>query len=202
MFDDQRGITWVDILLEVPNAILCDAALVDGAFGGLRPLRRYLPCSTGMSSGGPLPTVVQVGSELYTDPLPALQWYLNGASILEGNTPCITAYAIGDYTVVTTDLQGCVSQPNAPLTIITTGLVDKPTANDALEAFPNPGQGGFTLRRSDGEDLGPVRILSLDWRSMHELAFRSSPSLTIRGLSAGTHLVHQLDGAALHVLME
>lgn len=195
------GITWENILLEIPNAILGDAAWVDGALVAVGRFGDTYRAQLGCPLSPPVPTVFQVGLELCTEASAGVQWFLNEEPFPGGNTPCITAEAAGSYTVITTDLQGCVSASSEPVVVIATAVEGTTPSIVGVVAYPNPGAGGTTVQRTDGQPLGPVRVLASDGRMVHTT--QGSGSSTVLQLpDPGLYLVQLADGAVLRVVVE
>ncbi|MCB0783661.1 MAG: hypothetical protein KDC02_05415, partial [Flavobacteriales bacterium] len=90
-----------------------------------------------------VPPVVDLGTTFCTGEQPGVQWYLDGVALTGDTLPCITPTLPGNYTVVTTNALGCVSQPSAPLQVIGTGLIALP--ENSPQVAPNPTTGLLTL---------------------------------------------------------
>lgn len=195
------GATWQTILPEIPNAILGDAALVDGALVAVGRFGDTYRAQLDCPLDAPLPVVFQAGMELCTNPAATIQWFLDGDAMPGANTPCIMVEAEGDYTVLVTDAQGCASDPSNPVTILSTAVPGAPASAVGLQLFPNPGRGGFTVRRTDGFELGTIHIRSSDGRSVQQAVVKGS-SHTVQGLRPGLYLVQVSDGTVLRATVE
>ena len=137
------GQTWSNVVGAPFDAVIGDLALVDGAliivgrYGDV--YRAPLACP----SVADVPIALDLGTTFCTGEQPGVQWYLDGVALTGDTLPCITPTLPGNYTVVTTNALGCVSEPSAPLQVIGTGLIALP--ENSPQVAPNPTTGLLTL---------------------------------------------------------
>jgi len=103
----------------------------------------YSTATTVTVNQATVPTVNQIGNTLQSTTATTYQWYLGG-SILNGATSqTYIPTQNGDYTVVTTDANGC-SATSAPFTVSTVGVAEL-NIESLISVFPNPTNGSFTI---------------------------------------------------------
>ena len=138
------GNTWNSLAAAPFDVTIGDAAWVDGAlimvgrYGDV--FRMELACP----AVAVVPAVLDLGTTFCTGEQPGVQWYLDGVALTGDTLPCITSTLPGNYTVVTTNALGCVSEPSAPLQVIGTGLIALP--ENSPQVAPNPTTGLLTLK--------------------------------------------------------
>lgn len=90
------------------------------------------------------PTVTQAGNHLQSSLSVSYQWYLNGTILNGATSQTYTPTQNGNYTVVITDMNGC--KATSAIYIITdTGLADSAGRSGAVDVYPNPTTGNFTV---------------------------------------------------------
>jgi hypothetical protein len=90
-----------------------------------------------------IPTVTQSNDTLYSSSASSYQWYLNGVAIPGANSAYYVFTVNGDYTVVTGDVNSCTSI-SAIYPVTNVGISE--TASGAVQVYPNPSSGIFTLQ--------------------------------------------------------
>ncbi len=87
----------------------------------------------------PNPVVLQIGASLTTTiTYSSYQWYLNGNLITGATTQSYTPTQNGLYSVIVTDINGCMNQ-SSPFNYLTVS-VDEIQENLGITVFPNPTQ--------------------------------------------------------------
>ncbi len=181
------GITWENLLPEITNASIYDAAYVDGyieiggAYGDI--YRAQVACPT----MAVVPTVTEAGGSLCTSTNGTAQWYLNGDPLPDGNTPCVEPGGPGSFTVILTDLLGCVSEPSAPVQVVNTGI--NAVGEGHARLFPNPATRTIRLERTKAS---AAFLTLLDGQGRVVLTRNmtgSAPSLDISSLPSGPYMV-------------
>lgn len=185
------GDDWEEVVPAPFDAIIGDAALVDGAliavgrFGDV--YRAELQCPNTPQ----VPTVWQSGNTLCTAWRPQIQWYLDGAPLPNDTWPCITTSATGSYTVVVTDALGCTSAPSVPVQIISTGGTDTAPGPGTFAVFPNPTTGQLTLSFAAH---GPHNLLLCDAQGRvlrSERLSGTTATLDLHDLPAGLYILRE-----------
>lgn len=182
------GITWENILPEITNALVGDAALVDGYI--------VIGCNNGdifraqvaCPSAPVVPLITDLGGSLCTTTNGTVQWYLDDEPLPDGDTPCIDATEPGLYHVVVTDALGCVSAPSATVQVVSTGLHTADTGI-AARLVPNPATLTVRLTRADAS---PALLTFLDsqGRTVRTERIRGNDStIDVSGLTPGLYLL-------------
>lgn len=93
----------------------------------------------------PVPVIALTGNILSSSPAAGYQWYLNGGIIAGATSQTYAPVQNGNYTVVVYDQNGC-SASSALYPIVDTGLSGRPAGSGAMEVYPNPSTGSFTVQ--------------------------------------------------------
>lgn len=193
------GIMWENILPEITNASVGDAALVDGYI--------LIGCNNGdifraqvaCPSMPVVPSITDLGGSLCTATNGTVQWYLDEEPLPDGDTPCIEAIEPGLYHVVITDALGCVSAPSATVQVVSTGLQAAHTGI-AARLVPNPAARTVRLVRADAS---PALLTFLDGQGRIVRAERirgSESTIDLSGLAPGIHVLRIAGPAGVDVL--
>jgi PKD repeat protein len=115
----------------------------------------------------PTPVITQSGTVLSSSAATGNQWYLDGVLIPGATDQNYTLTGNGSYTVIVT-LAGCSSPVSNTITVIDTGVEASENTN-ALQVYPNPNDGNFTLSFNVGISADyTVEIIN----SLGQLVFR------------------------------
>ena len=132
------------------------------------------------------------------------QWYLNGVAIVGATSPTYVVNGapaqLGSYTVTTTNANGCVSSPAAPLVVTATA---RQLATAALRLYPNPTPDGKLTVELTGA-LQPVQLTVLNavgqvvYRALLPAASAARQPLDLSALPTGVYLLRATtaDGTA------
>lgn len=137
----------------------------------------------------PNPIINYVGGKLVTDTFyTSYQWYRNSGTIGGATTYKTTPALIGDYSVLVTDTNGCVSMaPVYPLTKIKLGSDDL-KAGVAPNIYPNPATDRIFIEYGQEEK---VVIMSADGRNV--LESQTGKTIDISGLANGIYVISVYD---------
>ncbi len=106
----------------------------------------------------PKPTVTQFGSALVSSASSGNQWYNSSNVAIPGATgKQFQPLANASYYVIVTTPEGCESEPSDLFAVMNVGLEDLAVLQ-AIDLFPNPNSGTFTLQFSSQ----PLHDLQLD----------------------------------------
>jgi hypothetical protein len=139
----------------------------------------------------PLPTatITQAGNVL-TAPagFAAYQWYKNSTPIAGATSNSYTATQSGSYYVVVTNSNNCSGQSN---TIGLTVGIDDVSAGTAIEVYPNPNKGSFTVALPDSRVPTHVSIISSLGHKVQAEVSRTGQTLQINcaGLASGIYSI-------------
>ncbi len=181
------GVTWENVLPEIFNAMIHDAAYVDGSiviggeYGDI--YRAQVACPMDPYT----PTITEVAGSLCTNTTGSAQWYLNEQPLPDGDSPCITAAEAGNYHVIVTDGLGCVSAPSAIVQVINTGIA--PVMSSSARLVPNP---AMDVVRIERKSASPVVLTFLDAQGRVVRTERhagNSVAVDVSGLVPGMYLV-------------
>jgi len=132
----------------------------------------------------PFPTITQNGYTLTSSPASAYQWQLNTIDIAGATNQSYTALQSGLYTVIISDVNGCVNSANKDVLI--TGIDDM--INEAsVSIYPNPSSGNFIVEIT-GQTGREVAIDVLN--TLGQKVFSSSES---RSAGAALYLRKEID---------
>jgi len=168
------GVTWENVLPEIVNAGITDAAYVDGyvviggAYGDI------YRAQVGCSSVQQVPGVTVLGNTLCSSLDGTVQWYRNDMPIPDGNTLCIGATTGGLYHVIVVDGFGCTSAPSQPVQVLITG-VERINDRGNSRLFPNP---ATYVVRIDRQDNVPAVITIIDVQGRVVTTQRTTSSAT------------------------
>lgn len=192
------GVTWENALPEIFNAMIDDAAYVDGYiviggdYGDI--YRAQVACPVNAFT----PIITEVAGSLCTNSNGTAQWYLDGAPLPDGTTPCITATEPGSYHVIVTDVLGCVSAPSAAVQVINTGIA--PVNTSGARLMPNPATDVVRIERADGS---PAVLTFLDAHGhivRTERRAGNSLAVDVSGLVPGMYLVRMASIAGVETV--
>lgn len=181
------GATWQNLMPSITNAVINDAAYLDGElvlvgrFGDIYRGRVACP------SIADVPLITSSGESLCTSTSGTTQWYFNGDPIPGGDTPCIEAAEEGSYTVINTDALGCASTISAPFQVIHTGV---PTIEPGTSRLvPNPARDQVRIERADNTPA-MLTITDVQGRIIRqETISGTSHNVELAGLKAGVYLL-------------
>jgi len=195
------GDTWNTILAAPFDAVIRDAALVDGALLCVGRYGDVYRAPLACPAVAAVPTVLFDGDELCTGEMPGIQWYLNGEALPDGTTACFTPLETGNYTVVTTDALGCLSASSAPVQVIITGIDAQHTKAPLLH--PNPSSDNCMLTFSDARPR-TIELCDAQGRVLHsERAQGPQHIVQLHALPSGLYLVRGVEeGWAVRVVVQ
>lgn len=180
------GITWSNLLPEILNATVGDAAWVDGAIVIGCNNGDIFRAQVGCPATADVPVINETGGSLCVNTTGSAQWYLDGSLLPGGNTTCIEPDATGAYTVVVTDELGCISAPSAPVQVIITG--QSVTAVPITRIFPNPASAQVRVERTDTSPA-TITLLDAQGRTVRRAQVAGMADIDISDLPSGTYLV-------------
>lgn len=185
------GDTWTTIVPAPFDALIGDAALVDGA---LIAVGRYgdvyrapITCPTVLD----VPVIYQSGTMFCTGEETGIQWFLNDEALPDANTSCIEPVSPGNYTVVVTDALGCISAPSEPIQVIGTAVPLHAPATPLLR--PNPTSGNVTLTFDRNAERHMI-LCDTQGRVLREVtSMGDRVQLELHALPAGIYLLRGLE---------
>ena len=181
------GITWNNILPDILNAQIGDATYVDGVIVAVGRFGDIYRARVACSSVAAIPQISSSGETLCTSTTGTAQWYLNGAAVPEGDTPCLEATQEGSYTVIITDALGCVSATSAPFQVIHTGIATVETGT--MRLVPNPASDRVRIERLDNA-TATLMLTDVQGRTVRqEIISGPSVILDLSGLKPGVYLM-------------
>jgi len=104
------------------------------------------------------PAIIQSNDSLISNSSNGNQWYLNGAIINGANTYSYIPISSGDYYVIITDNNGCISDTSNIITIIITGIPE--INNSDFVLYPNPNNGQFIIKHLGSQKKYYVQIIN------------------------------------------
>mgnify|MGYP005749316913 CR=1 FL=1 len=91
------------------------------------------------------PTIVHNGNVLTSNSASGNQWFLNGVAINGANGQSLTVTQSGKYTVKVINPNSCESDLSEEMNVTLTALAKDGTTVNALQVYPNPNSGKFTV---------------------------------------------------------
>lgn len=136
------------------------------------------------------PTITQTADTLCSSAAAGYQWYLNGTAIPGATNACYVPTQSGDYTVQTTDANGCSSTISDPVHVDLVAVVN-PLA-EGWSIYPNPSTGTLYVRTASTEGYA---IAVADAYGKQVALAINAKTLDLTDLKAGLYFVsvHQGD---------
>lgn len=137
-----------------------------------------------------IPVIVRSGDLLETADAAAWQWRRGGVSIPGATARTFTLAEPGIYTVRVTDVNGC-SAVSDPYIVNVLGLRDAEAAAFALDVWPNPGRGLFTVAVHAGSpvDLVVTDLLGRVILRYDDMTVGGGFQLDLRSQPAGVYVL-------------
>ena len=184
------GDSWTTIVPAPFDALIGDAALVDGAliavgrYGDV--YRALLECP----ATADVPVIYANGAEICTGQAATIQWQFNGEPIPDATNPCLQPDAPGNYTLMVTDALGCTSAPSLPMQVIGTDVPIRSVP--AMNVYPNPASDAITITFT-GSDTHHLRLYDAQGCQLREIrAGCASYRMDLRDLPAGLYHLRDL----------
>jgi len=132
-----------------------------------------------------IPVISQVGFNLGSSIANSYQWYVDGVAILGATLQEHFPSQIGNYTVVTTDANGCSAQ-SAPYNVTVVGL--NALQNNATSVYPNPAKDVLFINSSTKFKQYTI------YNSLGKIVIQNSytPSIDVKLLTQGVYLLELL----------
>jgi hypothetical protein len=126
------------------------------------------------------------------------QWYLDGEEIPEATEQTLVPAVNGDYSVLTTDANGCTAE-SEPFYFGSVGMQD--TSLGSMRVYPQPAKG--TLHIAGVRVGAPYRLLDAQGRVVLQGTFQTSTvTVDIRELAPGMHVLEAGNEAPVRVVVE
>lgn len=142
----------------------------------------------------PLPVITATDSSLVSSATSGNQWYLDGQAIPGANMQQFKPVATGQYTVSSTDANGCTAT-SVPYFFMLSKLIDL-GGEQGFTIIPNPNNGRFVLR-SGAFPCSDLKIFN----AAGKLVFQRSTldaAVEVGGLEHGTYLLECRCGGRLY----
>ncbi|MDN5201354.1 IPT/TIG domain-containing protein [Fulvivirgaceae bacterium BMA10] len=140
------------------------------------------------------PTIIQRADTLISSSTWGNQWYLNEIPIDGATNQKYIIEKNGNYQVVVTDEQGCISQPSDISNIIYTS-VGRYKLNNSIKIYPNPSHSRFKLLlKSDDKGVVQLRLYDIAGRIISNQEFQRQGrsfeyELNLVNLKSGVYLL-------------
>ena len=187
------GVTWENFLPDIFNALIGDAALVDGAlvavgrFGDVFRAQLHCPAIATM------PVILETAGTLYSNSPSGNQWHDANGPITGATGATYSPTTGGLYHVVVTDALGCASAPSNAINVLITALPGN-VRSDILNLFPNPAQRNLTIVLP-GTGPFPIELLDVDGRTVRREVARGTTTLDVAGMASGVYTIRcTIDG--------
>ncbi|HWB62956.1 MAG TPA: choice-of-anchor V domain-containing protein [Chitinophagales bacterium] len=133
------------------------------------------------------PVVTASGSLLSSSSALAYQWYLDGNLISGATSQSYTATQNGNYTVTTTDGNGCTATSVGYL-YSTTGI-PQVTNSIAFKMYPSPNEGAFTIELPSDINSADMMLLDVNGKTVYQQKLEAGKQIIHTDLSTGMYVV-------------
>lgn len=144
----------------------------------------------------PLPIISFVAGTLTAGAFSSYQWYLNGNQIVGANSATYKPTALGNYTVLVTNAEGCsaISDPY----VVSDLAVGTSLANVGVLVYPNPTSDIVNIKSQQ-----PVSVVLGDMTGRVLLTMKDAKMLHIRSLAVGIYQlkIYREDGLFLGTVL-
>ena len=132
------------------------------------------------------PAIVQNGTTLTADEDAnwSYAWYLDGNLIPTATTNEITVVLDGIYTVIITDLNGCIAL-SENFNYLGTGIRNTNTSND-LVIYPNPNDGSFTIKTD--KKIQAIKVYNFNGKEVFT-SYTNKKDVELKNLPLGIYLL-------------
>jgi hypothetical protein len=149
----------------------------------------------------PEPTITQNGPVLTTQDFANYQWLLDGNAVQGADAQSHTAITNGDYTVLVTDANGCTAESDM-FQMLQVSISDNATAMHALNVFPNPSSGQFTIALQT-DRITRLTIMDIQGKQVHDVTLNTSLAQVNITLPEGIYMLQVIaeDGMTYNKLL-
>lgn len=181
------GVTWENFLPEIFNALIGDAALVDGALVAVGRFGDVYRAPLACPSIPLAPVVVNMEGTLYSSSPTGNQWHDANGPIAGADQPTYTPTTGGLYHVVVTDALGCTSAMSNVVNVLLMSVLEG-TGLRTVTIHPNPARNTITL---DLPVAGRTRVDVTDaqGRTVKSMALAGTAILEVGDLPNGMYTV-------------
>lgn len=132
------------------------------------------------------PAITQSGTTLIADEdlTWSYAWYLDGNLLPNDTTNEITVSVDGVYTVIITDLNGCIAL-SENFNYLGTGIKNTNTSND-LVIYPNPNNGNFTIKTD--KKIQSITVFNLEGKEVFN-SNSGKKDVELKNLTSGIYLL-------------
>ena len=123
----------------------------------------------------PIPTITQIGNELFSSAASGNQWYDSNGIIPGAVNQTYTPAQSDNYTVIVTDVNGCSSE-SAPYNFIFTSIYSSETGLE-VKIYPNPSKGLVYIEFENiGKDGLMIEIMNITGKIIYTKQFENNKS--------------------------
>jgi len=140
------------------------------------------------------PVITQVSDSLISSPAATYQWYyqnpIGGFSISGAINQVYVPVFSGDYFVIVSDANGCISDSSNVITFIITGITEY--SGTEFEIFPNPNQGVFNVKfDSKKYSLATIKLMNALGEVLVErtISKNTTVQINVSGLAQGMYFM-------------
>jgi len=133
-----------------------------------------------------IPTIGQVGLNLSSTPAVSYQWYIDSVAILGANLQEHFPSQIGNYTVISTDVNGCTAQ-SAAFNVTVVGV--NTLHNNSITFYPNPANEILFINNPMKKQLNIVIYDMMGRQMILRNGNSTKESIDISNLSNGVYLL-------------
>ncbi len=146
--------------------------------------------SVSLNSIPPTPVITTNGNVLESDATTGNQWYNDSGIIIGETAQSYTPTSTGNYYVIVTDLNGCISNISNVINVLFTGITNNQTNETGVYLYPNPSNKYITIESKSICNDGLVSIYNIKGELLIQNAFQQSKiKIDISMLTKGIYFV-------------
>lgn len=140
----------------------------------------------------PTNTFVQANYTCVTNNTSGNQWYLNGVAIPGATGQVLNVTANGEYWVVYTDANGCMSANSDTVTVLDVSVEE--LGMDHLSIYPNPNNGMFTVEINASYSIQQMDVINVLGDVVYTISpnGKSSIQVDLKNQNSGIYFVRIL----------
>lgn len=148
------------------------------------------------------PVITQSGDTLFSSALTGNQWYNAGGAIGGANNDTLLPPSTGNYFVIVTDGNGCVSDTSNIIYYSVTDIAMH-SADDILHIYPNPATDKITIENSSPGKNVMISIYSIEGQLLMKRCMNTpKDEIDISGLAKGVYFLKVQNGIIVKKFMK
>jgi len=146
--------------------------------------------SVSLNSIPPTPVITTNGNVLESDATTGNQWYNDSGIIIGETAQSYIPTSTGNYYVIVTDLNGCISNISNVINVLFTGITNNQINETGVYLYPNPSNKYITIESKSICNDGLVSIYNIKGELLLQNSFQQSKiKIDISMLTKGIYFV-------------